>query len=247
VGGCASAAITRPTKQEKEKVMTTASTLNTNGVANLNTVMHGNCVEIMSGMQSGSIDFAITDPPYITRCCARDGRTVANDDNARWLKPAFAQMHRLLKSAAFCVSFYGWNKADLFIDAWRGAGFRTFGHLVFRKKYPSSCRFLRYQHEQAYLLAKGDVQLPAQPIPDVLEFPYTGNKLHPTQKPIAALKPLIEAFCPPQGTVLDPFAGSGSALLAAKQLGRHCIGIEIDEQHCRTATMRLQKPLPSAA
>jgi hypothetical protein len=63
----------------------------------------------------------ITDPPYITRYCARDGRTVANGDNARWLKPAFAQMHRLLKSAAFCISFYGWNKADLFIDAWRAA------------------------------------------------------------------------------------------------------------------------------
>ena len=218
-----------------------------NTAANLNTVMHGNCVDIMSRMPSGTVDFVITDPPYITRYCARDGRTVANDDNARWLKPAFAQMHRLLKSAAFCVSFYGWNKADLFIDAWRSAGFRIVGHLVFRKKYASSSRFLRYQHEQAYLLAKGDVQLPAQPIPDVLDFPYTGNKLHPTQKPLAALKPLIEAFCPSQGIVLDPFAGSGSTLLAAKQLGRQYIGIEIDEQHCRTATTRLQDPPAAAA
>ena len=74
-------------------------------------------------MQPGSVDFVITDPPYITRYADRSGRTVANDDNARWLKPAFAQMHRLLKSAAFCISFYGWNKADLFIDAWRSAGF----------------------------------------------------------------------------------------------------------------------------
>jgi DNA modification methylase len=80
-----------------------------------------------------------------------------------------------------------------------------------------------------------------------LEFPYTGNKLHPTQKPIAALKPLIDAFCPPQGTVLDPFAGSGSALLAAKQLGRQYIGIELDEQHCRTATTRLQEDTPPTA
>jgi site-specific DNA-methyltransferase (adenine-specific) len=152
-----------------------------------------------------------------------------------------------LKSAAFCISFYGWNKADLFIDAWRSAGFRIVGHLVFRKRYPSSTRFLRYQHEQAYLLAKGDVQPPVQPIPDVIEFPYTGNKLHPTQKPVAALKPLIEAFCPPQGTVLDPFAGSGSALVAARQLGRQYIGIEIDEQHYHTATARLQEAQPLAA
>jgi hypothetical protein len=44
-----------------------------------------------------------------------------------------------------------------------------------------SARFLRYEHEVAYLLAKGDVQPPAQPIPDVIEFRYTGNELHPTQ------------------------------------------------------------------
>jgi len=215
------------------------STLTTTAAANINTVLHGDCVETMRGMQSASVDFVITDPPYITHYRSRDGRNVANDDNAQWLKPAFAQMHRLLKAAAFCVSFYGWNKADLFIDAWRNAGFRMVGHVVFRKRYPSSTRFLRYQHEQAYVLAKGDVQPPAKPIPDVIEFPYTGNKLHPTQKPLAALKPLIKAFCPAGGTVLDPFAGSGSALIAARQLGRQCVGIEISEQHCRTATARL--------
>jgi len=225
----------------------TTSTLTATNAANRNTVLHGDCVEIMNRMQPGSVDFVITDPPYITRYADRAGRTVANDDNARWLKPAFAEMHRLLKSAAFCVSFYGWNKADLFIDAWRSAGFRIGGHLVFRKRYPSSTRFLRYQHEQAYLLVKGEPAAPAQPIPDVIEFPYTGNKLHPTQKPVAALKPLIEAFCPPQGTVLDPFAGSGSALVAARQLGRQCVGIELDEQHFRTATTRLQEAQPLAA
>jgi DNA modification methylase len=132
------------------------------------------------------------------------------------------------------------GKADLFIDAWRGAGFRIAGHLVFRKRYPSSTRFLRYQHEQAYRWQKATCNRPR-------EFPYTGNKLHPTQKPLAALRPLIEAFCPAQGTVLDPFAGSGSALVAAKQLGRQYIGIELDEEHHRTATMRLEEAQPLAA
>ena len=49
--------------------------------------------------------------------------------------------------------------------------------------YTSSTRFLRYQHEQAYLLAKGEVQPPAQAVPDVIEFLYTSNELHPTQNP----------------------------------------------------------------
>jgi adenine-specific DNA-methyltransferase len=73
----------------------------------------------------------------------------------------------------------------------------------------------------------------------VIEFRYTGNKLHPTQKPTAALAPLISSFCPPGGVVLDPFAGSGSTLAAANQLGRRFIGFEIDAQHHRTATTRL--------
>jgi site-specific DNA-methyltransferase (adenine-specific) len=47
--------------------------------------------------------------------------------------------------------------------------------------------------------------------------------------------------------LLDPFAGSGSALVAARQLGHQCIGIELDEQHYRTASARLQEAQPSAA
>jgi hypothetical protein len=96
-------------------------------------------------------------------------------------------------------SFYAWNRVHLFMAAWRNAGFRPVGHIVFRKRYASAARLLRYEQEVAYLLAKGDAQPPAQPIPDVIEFRYTGNKLHPTQKPIAALAPLISAFCPPGG------------------------------------------------
>jgi hypothetical protein len=65
----------------------------------------------------------------------------------------------------------------------------------FRKCYTSSTGFLRYQHESAYLLAKGNVVHPAEPISDVIDFQYTGNKLHPTQKPVGALKPIISAFC----------------------------------------------------
>jgi hypothetical protein len=100
---------------------------------------------------------------------------IANDDDARWLRPAFAQIHRVLKRASFCVSFYAWNRIHLFMDAWRSVGFCPVGHIVFRKRYASSTRFLRYEHDAAYLLAKGDVQEPAKPISDVIEFRNTEN------------------------------------------------------------------------
>ncbi|MFL5280058.1 MAG: DNA methyltransferase [Rhodopila sp.] len=114
-----------------------------------NTVLHGDCVQLMADLPASSVDFILTDPPYITRYRDRSGRSIANDNNAVWLKPAFAEMHRVLKQDAFCVSFYGWHKADLFIFAWREAGFRLAGHIIFRKHYASKVGFLRCEHESA--------------------------------------------------------------------------------------------------
>ena len=88
------------------------------------------------------------------------GLSIQNDAADQWLKPAFAEAYRVLRFNRFCVCFYGWSKADKFLAAWRMAGFRPVGHLVFRKRYLSATHFLRYQHEQAYLLAKGSPSRP---------------------------------------------------------------------------------------
>jgi site-specific DNA-methyltransferase (adenine-specific) len=205
----------------------------------LNTVIHGDCVEAMQRLDAASVDSILTDPPYITHYRDRSGRTVVNDDNDAWLAPAYAQMHRVLRPDSFCVSFYGWGKTDRFMAAWRNAGFRISGHIVFRKRYTSSTFFLQYRHEQAYLLTKGRPPPPASPPADVIDWTHTGNRLHPTQKPVGILRPLIEAFTKPGDTVLDPFCGSGSTLVAARGLGRSYIGIELDAVHHCTATRRL--------
>ncbi len=65
-----------------------------------------------------------------------------------------------------------------------------------------------------------------------------GTAEHPTQKPVAVLQPLIEMSCPVGGTVLDPFIGSGSTALAARDIGRSCIGIDISADYCRIAERR---------
>jgi site-specific DNA-methyltransferase (adenine-specific) len=206
-----------------------------------NDVARGDCIDVMRSMPWASVDFILTDPPYLVNYRDRSGRSVANDANdGTWLKPAFRQMHRVLRPDSLCVSFYGWNKVDLFMDAWKSAGFSVVGHIVFRKRYGSNARFLSYRHESAYLLAKGRPPLPGSPVPDVLDWEYSGNQLHPTQKPVQPLKTLIGAFTKPGDVVLDPFCGSGSTLVAAQELGRRFIGIELDAAHHSTAINRLQ-------
>jgi site-specific DNA-methyltransferase (adenine-specific) len=66
-----------------------------------------------------------------------------------------------------------------------------------------------------------------------------GRALHPTEKPLGILDPLIRYACPPGGLIIDPFAGSSSTLDAARQSGRRAIGIEGREDYCERSALRL--------
>jgi adenine-specific DNA-methyltransferase len=215
----------------------------------INTILHGDCLTILPKLAADSVNFVLTDPPYVAHYRVRDGREVPTiGASFSWLEPAFAEVHRVLAPDSFAVSFYGWVNADLFTAAYRRAGFRFIGHLAFPKPYVSSTRYMRYRHESAYLLAKGHPVTPKRPIEDVIPWTtYSGNKLHPTQKPLSVLLPLIETFSAPGGLVLDPFAGSGSTLVAAKMLGRAFTGIELDAGYHRIASRRLAETAIKAA
>jgi adenine-specific DNA-methyltransferase len=146
-----------------------------------------------------------------------------------------------LKYNSFLVCFYGWNRVDAFFAAWKAAGFHPVGHLVFVKPYPSNGGYVRYSHEEAYLLTKGVPDTPPVLIRDVLDWQYTGNTLHPTQKPVMAMLPLIMAFSRVRDLVLDPFCGSGTTAVAAKQLGRRFVGVEIDPAIAQQAEERVRQ------
>lgn len=207
----------------------------------INTITQGDCIEVMREMPANSVDFVLTDPPYLVNYRDRTGRSIQNDMNADWLKPAMAEAYRVLKQDRIAVMYYGWSRVDAFFEAWRSAGFQPVGHIVFRKSYSSRTRFLRYQHEQAFLLAKGRPPLPKQPLADVMDMPYSGNKLHPTQKPVPVLASLIRSFSLPGEIVLDAFAGSGSTCAAAALTGRRYIGIELNDAYFAEASLRLER------
>lgn len=207
----------------------------------LDQVQLGDCIALMQQLPAESFDFALTDPPYGVQYLDRSGRSLQGDRDLGWLKPAFGELYRVMKPDTQVVTFLGWNKVFEFASAWRSAGFRIGGHLVFPKRYTSSSGLVRYQHESAYLLVKGSPRPPAHLIGDVIEFQYSSNNWHPTQKPVQALIPLIESFCPHGGVVLDPFAGSASTLVAARLVGRHAVGMEIDPKVHHAAQTRLAR------
>jgi DNA modification methylase len=92
-------------------------------------------------------------------------------------------------------------------------------------------------------LPKANRSRPRIRIGDVIDWTdYTGNRLHPSQKPVNLLLPLIDTFSAPGSLILDPFAGSGSTLVAAKMLGRSWLGIELDAKYHATASRRLEQP-----
>ena len=96
-------------------------------------------------------------------------------------------------------------------------------------------------------IAQADGELAATTASNPLRV-FTANRfeiakdgsVHPTQKPLALMRWCL-GFFPKAETVLDPFMGSGTTLVACKQLGRRCIGIEIEERYCEIAARRLSQ------
>jgi DNA modification methylase len=69
------------------------------------------------------------------------------------------------------------------------------------------------------------------------------NRVHPTQKPVRLMEWILKNYSESTDLILDPFLGSGTTAVAAKQLGRKFIGIEISQKYCDIAVQRLQQEI----
>jgi site-specific DNA-methyltransferase (adenine-specific) len=100
----------------------------------------------------------------------------------------------------------------------------------------------RYTHENIFVRGDGWVRISASAY-SVLRFPRSGGMgndertEHPHRKPAGLMARLIAAA--PSGVITDPFAGTGTTLVAAKHTGRRAIGVELEERYCEIAAQRL--------
>jgi DNA modification methylase len=208
------------------------------------TLYHADCRDVLRGMASESAGFVLTDPPYIVSYKSRWGSkrsVIQNDKDGLWLAPVYSELWRVLVPDSLCLSFYGWPQADAFMTVWKLVGFRPVSQIVCVKNSFGLGYFSRAQHEAAYLLAKGKPPKPANVISDVLDWRRVSGALHQNQKPLAVIARLMAAFAPEQSTLVDPFCGSGTTLVAARDQGRRAIGMEIEERYCEIAATRLSQ------
>lgn len=185
------------------------------------TIYHADCREILPYLQR--VDLVLTDPPYGLGTILHGGSWGTKGESWDFQRPDITE---IIERADFsCV--WGGNYFSLPVSR---------GWLVWYKPDANG-------HIGKAELAWTNKDMPIQHISFSIAATNKERNSHPTLKPLAVIKWALSFFN--SDTILDPFMGSGTTLVAAKQLGRKAIGIEIEEKYVKIAIDRLrQEVLP---
>lgn len=231
----------------------------------INTIQCMDCLEGMRQLPDKSIDLVVTSPPYNLKNSTgngmKDGRggkwsnaalingyatyndNMPYDQYCKWQKECLGEMFRLIKDDGAIFYNHKWrvqggliqDRREIVNDfpirqiiIWRRKGGINFNRGYFLPTY-----------EVIYLIAKKDFKLvpKASAYGDVWEFMQELNNPHPAPFPVALINRIISSTS--AQLILDPFMGSGTTAVAAKQLGRNYIGFEISKEYCEMAINRV--------
>lgn len=203
------------------------------------TIYHADCREVLLSLPSGGL--LLTDPPYginyVSNSGVGRGTAPITNDGARLSLRLYREVVRLIH-AEHILWFTRW---DAWPDVWEvvGSAFPMRGLLVWDKASPGMGDLNHWGPSYELIASLGTGQTVGSRDGSVLRFNTVPSRarLHPTQKPVDLLRYLIAKLEP--ATVIDPFMGSGSALVAARGLGLPSVGIELEERYCEVAAKRL--------
>ena len=214
-------------------------------------LIYGDCIEKLKDLPDESVDCIVTDCPYPLVCGGknhnhkyhknRNGNVYVKvnkhneliqgmfRDFSDWLPT----LYRVLKNNSHCYIMISPRNLKTLQTKAEDAGFILQNLLVWDKGNAVMNSFYFNCYELILFLRKGNAKLiNNQGTPNILHFRNFTNKNneHPTQKPVALMRTLIENSTNEGDVVLDPFMGSGATGIACKQCGRDFIGCEIDKQ-----------------
>jgi len=229
-------------------------------------IHHGDALIWLQTLPDASVDALITDPPYASGGLHAGSRKAAparkyqqnsvavqrvdfvgdaRDQRAQlvWMMLWLSQCQRILKNEAPVCLFTDWRQLPLTTDALQCAGFTWRGIMVWDKTEGARPQPGRPRAQSEYIVwgSKGDMPLTrnAPTMPGVIrEVVRQADKHHMTGKPTKLMRQLVK-ICEPGGVTLDPFAGSGTTLLAAKLEGYKYLGCEITAHYVNVARQRL--------
>ncbi|MDT3395449.1 site-specific DNA-methyltransferase [Streptomyces sp. B1866] len=237
------------------------------------TLHHGDALTILPTLPTESMDAAITDPPYNsggltptqrTNDTARgkyvtgdarhdlpdfDGDTRDQRGYLAWLSLILSECYRLTRSGAPLLVFSDWRQVPVTSDAVQAAGWTWRGIVPWHKPisrpakggFKRECEYVLWATHGPVDAARNPVYLPGL---YSASQPRGRDRTHITQKPDTLMAELVKV-CAPQGTVLDPFAGSGSTGVAALTSGRSFVGIELSARYVTAAQQRLGQKGPT--
>jgi site-specific DNA-methyltransferase (adenine-specific) len=205
-------------------------------------IYHGDCREILPDVRA---EVLVTDPPYFLPAAhysVRSGTSKSVGDLSileHYFKGVFAEFAGSLPATGSAYVFCDGQSYPIFHRAAYSV-FKKLRPLVWDKQVSINGYSWRHQHELVMFCEMESAPSVPTGDGDVLKCRAVpiGERVHLAQKPVELLRKLLGKSA---GLVVDPFCGAGSTLIAASQLGRAAIGIEIEERYCEIAAKRLQQ------
>lgn len=231
-----------------------------------NRILCGDAVRVMRRMPTGSVDLAVTSPPYNLKNSTgngmKDGRggkwanaalvngyshhpdDLPHHEYVAWQRAALAEMMRLVRDDGAVFYNHKWRVQNGLLQDRQDivAGFPVRQVIIWKRKGGINFNpgYFLPTYEVLYLIAKPKFRLAAKANAhgDVWEFMQEMHNPHPAAFPEALIERVIGSTH--AHLVLDPFVGSGTTAVAARRLGRDFVGIDISPDYCRMARRRLE-------